>query len=86
MIITKQTKVYQAIHIKWFGPSAHKPSRYKARSGPGSIWVSKDHGLSTEQNIRVVAAEYCRRKEWAYDELYLGQLYDGSYVAVLLHE
>jgi len=86
MIITEQTKIYQAIHIKWFGPSAHKPSRYKARSGAGSIWVTKNYGLNTEQNVRVIAEEYCKRKGWPYDMLYIGQLYDGSYVAVLLHE
>lgn len=78
----KQTKVYQALHIKWYGPTDHKSSRYRVKASAGVKWYAKDFELSPEDNARAVAEQYCKEIGWEYSGLFLGQLANGDYVAV----
>lgn len=83
---TRQLSAYQAIHIKWYGPTDRKPSRYRVMAAAGPLWVPKNFNLSVEDNVRCVAEQYCKDKGWPYRDIFIGQLYDGNWVAVLLSE
>lgn len=81
----KQTRVFLALHIKWFGPSDRRPSRWRVKTGAGAKWYAKDFSGNTESEVRRVAEQYMRDKGWEAD-LYIGQLPNGDWCAVQVKE
>ena len=75
--------MFQAIQVKYIGPTNYRGSRYKATAAAGSVTVSVDDALSTEGNVIAAAQALCSKFGWAKGMVY-GQLADGSYVCVRL--
>ena len=73
--------MFQAIQVKYLGPTNYRGSRYKATAAAGSVTVSVDDALSTEGNVVAAAQALCDKLGWAQGMVY-GQLADGSYVFV----
>lgn len=81
-----QTKIYQALHIKYVGPTDTKPSRWRVKTSAGTRFFPRDLSLREEDDVRRVAEAYCAKLGWPYDNLYIGQLYDASWCAVQVKE
>ena len=77
--------MFQAIQVKYLGPTNYRGSRYKATAAAGSVTVSADDALSTEGNVIAAAQALCDKFGWAKGMVY-GQLADGSYVFVQLYK
>ncbi|MDK4729358.1 hypothetical protein [Rhizobium phaseoli] len=55
---------YQAITTKFFGPTNYRGSRVKATAEAGSITVSWDHALNSEQNHDAAAKALAEKFGW----------------------
>lgn len=77
--------MFQAIQVKYLGPTNHRGSRYKATAAAGSVTVSVDDALSTEGNAIAAAQALCAKFGWSKDMVH-GQLADGSYAFVLMNK
>lgn len=77
--------MFQAIQVKYLGPTNYRGSRYKATAATGSVTVSADAALSVEGNVIKAAHTLCDKFGWSKDMVY-GQLADGSYVFVQLYK
>ena len=75
--------MFQAIQVKYLGPTNYRGSRYKATAAAGSITVGVDNALSIESNVIAAAQALCDKFGWPKDMMY-GQLADGSYACVML--
>ena len=73
--------MFQAIQVKYLGPTNYRGSRYKATAAAGSVTVPADDALSTEGNV-IAAAQALRYKFGWNGSMVYGQLADGSYVFV----
>jgi len=76
------TAIYQAVETKYLGPTDTKGSRVKATAPAGSIIVSWDYALNTEDNHIAAAKALVAKYEWNYSELVTGSL-NNSYVHTL---
>jgi len=54
----------QAIVTKYYGPTASRGSRIKAKSYGGSVSVAYDYGLNVEQNHDAACATLLDKMEW----------------------
>ena len=77
--------MFQAIQVKYIGPTNYRGSRYKATAASGSVTVSVDNALSTEGNVIAAAQALCDKFGWSKDMVH-GQLADGSYAFVMMGE
>lgn len=77
--------MFQAIQVKYLGPTNYRGSRYKATAAAGSITVGVDDALSIESNVIAAAQALCDKFGWVGGMVY-GQLADGSYVFVQLYK
>lgn len=75
--------MFQAIQVKYLGPTNYRGSRYKATAAAGSITVGADDALDIEGNVIVAAQALCAKFGWSSGMVY-GQLADGSYACVML--
>ena len=75
--------MFQAIQVKYLGPTNYRGSRYKATAAAGSVTVGADNALSTEGNVIKAAQALCDNFGWVGNMVY-GQLADSSYVFVQL--
>lgn len=69
----------QAIETKFIPASNFRGSRYKATACAGSVTVSADDRLNTDENHAAVAKALCAKFGWQYGEE-AGVLKSGSYV------
>ena len=72
--------MYQAIEVKYLGPTNHRGSRYKATAAAGNITVDYDYGLNTEDNAKRAAVALVEKFEWTGAKLHGGCLANGNYV------
>ena len=56
----------QAITTRYIGPTNNRGSRVKAKCWAGSITVSWDHALGTEQNHDAAAIALVQKLGWHY--------------------
>lgn len=77
--------MFQAIQVKYLGPTNYRGSRYKATAAAGSVTVSAKDALSTVGNVIAAAQALCAKFGWAKG-MVCGQLADGSYVCVQLYK
>ena len=73
----------QAIHVRFYGPTNTRGSRYKATCQAGSVSVPSTHSLNPSDNAARAAAALCQKLGWTnehYGDLIEGGLPDGSYV------
>lgn len=77
--------MFQAIQVKYLGPTNYRGSRYKATASAGSVTVSTDNALSTEGNVIAAAQALCDKFGWPKD-MVCGQLADGTYVFVRMRK
>lgn len=75
--------MFQAIQVKYLGPTSYRGSRYKATAAAGSVTVSADDAKNVEGNVIAAAQALCDKFGWSKDMVY-GQLADGSYAFVML--
>lgn len=54
----------QAIVTKYLGPTDYRGARIKAIAGAGSVTVSWDHALDTDDNHQFAAFQLARKFEW----------------------
>ena len=73
--------MFQAIQVKYLGPTNYRGSRYKATAAAGSITVGVDAALDIEGNVIAAAQALCDKFGWSKDMVH-GKLADGSYVLV----
>lgn len=73
--------MFQAIQVKYLGPTNYRGSRYKATAAAGSVTVPRNDALSIEGNVIAVAQALCDKFGWSKDMVH-GQLADGSYAFV----
>lgn len=73
--------MFQAIQVKYLGPTNYRGSRYKATTAAGSVTVPVDDALGIESNVIAAANALCAKFGWSKDMVH-GQLADGSYVFV----
>lgn len=76
----------QAITVKFLGPTNTLGSRYKATCAAGSLTLSTDFALNSQDNAARAAVALCKRLGWTkpyYGDLVCGGLEDGSYVFVM---
>ena len=57
--------MYQAIQTKFLAPTNVRGSRVKATAEAGSVTLSWDHALNSEQNHTVAAEALARKYGWA---------------------
>lgn len=80
--------MYQAIQVKYLGPTNTKGSRWKATSAAGSVTISHDYELSNERSAEAAMLELVNKFGW--DEFPAtwqgGVLPSGDYVFVRLPE
>ena len=77
--------MFQAIQVKYLGPTNYRGTRYKAIAAAGSVTVGAEYALSTEGNVIAAAQALCDKFGWSKDMVH-GQLADGSYVFVQLYK
>ena len=77
--------MFQAIQVKYLGPTNYRGTRYKAIAAAGSVTVGADNALSIEGNVIKAAQCLCDKFGWSKGMVY-GQLADGSYVFVQLYK
>lgn len=75
--------MYQAIQVKYLGPTNYRGARYKASAAAGSVTVPMDYTMGIEGNVIAAANTLCDKFGWSRDMVH-GQLADGSYVLVQL--
>lgn len=71
----------QAIITKFIGPTNYRGSRIKAKCQAGSITVSYEHGLGTDDNHDAAAKALAEKLGWTgdgYGKLVGGGLPDGT--------
>lgn len=73
--------MFQAIQVKYLGPTNYRGSRYKAIAAAGSVTVGADNALSIEGNVIKAAQALCDKFGWSKGMVH-GQLADGTYVFV----
>lgn len=73
--------MFQAIQVKYLGPTNYRGSRYKATAAAGSVTVPADDARSIEGNVIAAAQALCDKFGWSKGMVH-GQLADGSYVFV----
>lgn len=73
--------MFQAIQVKYLGPTNYRGSRYKATAAAGSVTVPADDAKNVEGNV-IAAAQALRDKFGWVGGMVYGQLADGSYVLV----
>ena len=76
--------MFQAIQVKYLGPTNYRGSRYKATAATGSVTVPADDAKNVEGNV-IAAAQALRDKFGWVGGMVYGQLADGSYVFVQLY-
>jgi len=72
----------QAILTKYLGPTNFLGSRIKATASAGSITVSYDHALSTEENHRHAARMLQQKFQWDCDLVAGWNEHTGVFVQV----
>ena len=72
--------MYQAILVKYLGPTDYRGSRWKATAAAGSITLGYDHALNTTDNAATAARALCDKFQWDGAALQGGQLASGDYV------
>lgn len=80
---------YQAIITKFLGPTNSRGSRVKATADAGSIIVSWDHRLNSDENHRAAAEALCVKMGWTgefYGKLHQGGLPGGSGCAFVFED
>ena len=77
--------MFQAIQVKYLGPTNYRGSRYKATAAAGSVTVPADDAKNVEGNVIAAAQALCDKFGWSKDMVH-GQLADGSYVLVQLYK
>lgn len=73
--------MFQAIQVKYLGPTNYRGSRYKATAAAGSVTIPVDDAKNVEGNVIAAAQALCDKFGWSRDMVH-GQLADGSYVFV----
>lgn len=73
--------MFQAIQVKYLGPTNYRGSRYKATAAAGSVTVPADDAKNVAGNVIAAAQALCSKFGWSKDMVY-GQLADGTYVFV----
>ena len=73
--------MYQAIQVKYLGPTNTLGARYKATAAAGSVVVPIRYELNPEENHTLAAKTLCARFDWEFP-IQGGVLADGSYVFV----
>lgn len=73
--------MFQAIQVKYLGPTNYRGSRYRATAAAGSVTVPADDAKNVEGNVIAAAQALCDKFGWSKDMVH-GQLADGSYVFV----
>jgi hypothetical protein len=82
-----QRMMFQAIETKWLGPTNVRGSRVKATAEAGSITLSWDHSLNTDENHRKAAEALAAKFDWVggyYGELAGGALPGRGYAFVFV--
>jgi hypothetical protein len=77
----------QAIITKYLGPTDHRGARVKATADAGTVTVSWDHALNTEDNHRAAAEALANEYRWLDGgdwKLVGGSLPDGTGFAFVL--
>ena len=77
--------MFQAIQVKYLGPTDYRGSHYKATAAAGSITVGADAALTSVGNHVAAANALCDKFGWSKYMVY-GQLADGSYAFVMMSE
>lgn len=77
--------MFQAIQVKYLGPTNYRGSRYKATASAGSVTVPADDAKNVDGNVIAAAQALCDKFGWSEDMVH-GQLADGSYAFVMLGE
>ena len=72
--------MYQAIVVKYLGPTNYRGSRYKATASAGSVTLSYDYALNPTENALVAAQALADKYEWDGAQLHCGGLPDGNWV------
>jgi len=54
----------KAIEVKYLGPTNFKGSRYKAWTDGGSVTLSTDYALNSEENHKEAAKALCKKMNW----------------------
>jgi hypothetical protein len=73
--------MFQAITVKYLGPTNARGARLKAKAQVGSKTVEWRHDLSDVENYKMAAAVLARAFDWAGD-WYGGAMPDGGYCFV----
>lgn len=73
--------MYQAIQVKYLGPTDTLGARYKATAAAGSVVVQTNYEMNPEENHTHAAKVLCARFGWDFP-IQGGVLADGSYVFV----
>lgn len=79
---------YQAIVTKYLGPTNFRGSRIKANASAGSVTVSYNPAMNSEDNHRAAAEALARKFDWLDNAtLHGGGMPDGSgNVYVMVHK
>jgi hypothetical protein len=75
--------MYQAIQVKYLGPTNYLGSRYKATAAAGSVTIGADDALTSVGNHVAAANALCDKFGWPKYMVH-GQLADGSYAFVMI--
>lgn len=80
--------MYQAIQVKYLGPTDTLGSRWKATAAAGSVTVGYDHALSGEKNAEAAMLALVKKLGWNESPATWqgGVLPSGYYVFVRLPE
>ena len=77
--------MFQAIQVKYLGPTNYRGSRYKATAAAGSVTVPVNYARGVESNVIAAARALCDKFGWSKDMVH-GQLADGTYVFVQMRK
>jgi hypothetical protein len=72
-----KVRTFQAIVTKYIGPSNVKGSRIKAKANAGSVILSWDGALDTDDNHHAAAKKLANKFDWV-GEWHCGALPDNS--------
>lgn len=75
----------QAIRTRYLGPTNHRGARIVARAAAGRKVYAWDYSMSTADNHKAAACDFCRDVFEGYpvEPFAGGTLHDGSWVHVL---
>ncbi len=76
-------KIYQAITVKYLGPTETKGTRFKAFAAAGSLVESRDYEYEVEEQVINLAKKFIKKYEWDAKIVGCGVVKNGDYVFVL---